>query len=677
MASEYLPKRGDHEPPKRKGSKKEVKQQAELIDQVTRQLRSAFEASHLLRLNAKEDIQFLVGGHGQWKADDVKQLEDEKRPVMSFNNIHPIVNLLCGIEEDRHQDRRYLPKGSEDEYIGRIATIAVKNLEDQGARWEESKQFRLGVSCGLSVLKVYHSFEHTDDYVEGDIKGCALETNTWYCDPRARIYNRIDARYQGELMWMDADEIDEMWPGHHQRLTGLADWLPYEPSLTGIPDSLLRELYDKEKDLIRVLRHYYRVPVTVTLLINRAAPPDQAVQRVKDGKTAEAMIQQIYDQAGAAAAAPFQVYQTNQAHVVLNQRTGEMMPVMTPDEGMQAIDQIRVEAGRQAASQYEVLSRDATALRCAHLTGWELLDDTPFEDFDGWRFPYSPFICFQDSDSLDDIKGVVRDLKDPQREINWHHSTMVDTLNRAPKGQIWFNKGDNQDLEKLKKKLSRPGFAGEYTTTPPTYFPPGAFSPGDLAMVEFGLDSIFRISNVNASMVGQDTQKTVSGRARLATQSGGLVGLGSIFANWQRTKEYTGLLYIKAIQQHYSPEKLDRIIGMEGRMAELLGVRMPMPAEQMYVYFKQLRDVDMDVKCGFQEATQVAREANFNRLMQLAGVGFPVPPELLLETADAPYKEEIKLKVQQQGMQQPNDAMLQALGASQGQGANAGINTSQ
>jgi hypothetical protein len=676
MASEYLPKKpgGDESAPKSKNKRKEK----DLVDKVTRQVCSAFDASLDVRREMKEDIGFSVGGRKQWRQEDLEKLDEEKRPAMSFNNIHPAINLLCGIEEDRHQDRRYFPKGSEDEYVGRIATILVKDLEDRGVRFEETQQFRRGGTCGLSVIKVYHTYEFTDDLVEGEVKACTLETNTWYCDPRARLYNRIDARFQGELLWMDADEIEDTWPGHHARMSGnIPDWLPYEPHLSGIPDHFMRELYDKEKGLIRVMRHYYRVPVTVTLLINRAAPPEQAVQRVKDGKTAEEMIRQIHDQAGAAAAAPFQVYQTNQAHVVLNQRTGDMYPVLSPDEGMQIIDGIRADAGRQAASQYEILSRDATAIRCAHLTGWELLEDKPQEDFDGWRFCYSPFIVFQDSDSVDDIKGYVRDLKDPQREVNWHHNTMVDTLRRAPKGQLWFNKGDNQDLKKLKNQISRPGFIGEYTTQPPTYFPPGTFAPGDLAMVEFGLDSMQRIPNIGAELMGQTTQKTVSGRAKVASQSGALVGLNHTFKNWRQTQTYTGLLLIKSIQDHYSPEKMDRIVGQEGRMMELLGVKMPMQSGQMYMLFKQLKDIEMDVKVGFQEASVTAREAIFVRLMQLMAAGMPVPPDLLLEASDVPYKDEIKAKLATQGMQQPNPAMLQALGASQGQGANAGINTSQ
>ena len=109
-------------------------------------------------------------------------------------------------------------------------------------------------------------------------------------------------------------------------------------------------------------------------------------------------------------------------------------------------------------------------------------------------------------------------------------------------------------------------------------------------------------------------------------------------------------------------------------MAELLGVKIQRSTEDMYVAFKALKDIDLDVKVGFQEASQTAREAIFSRLMQLKAVGFPVPEDLMLDAADVPYKEEIKTKLKTEGMQQPSAEMLQALGASQGQGAAAGIN---
>ena len=194
MASTYLGSgKPGAEPPQLKGKpKKALKKERELVTQVTAQLKSAFDASADLRRAMKDDIGFAVGGDRQWDPRDLEELKQQKRPAMSFNNIHPVLNLLCGIEEDRHQDRRYFPKGSEDEFLGRIATIAVKDLEDRGARFEETIQFRRGSACGLSVLKVYHTYEHTDDLIEGEVRACTLETNTWYCDPRSRLYSRID-----------------------------------------------------------------------------------------------------------------------------------------------------------------------------------------------------------------------------------------------------------------------------------------------------------------------------------------------------------------------------------------------------------------------------------------------------------------------------------------------------
>jgi hypothetical protein len=119
---------------------------------------------------------------------------------------------------------------------------------------------------------------------------------------------------------------------------------------------------------------------------------------------------------------------------------------------------------------------------------------------------------------------------------------------------------------------------------------------------------------------------------------------------------------------------MDRIIGQQARMAEVLGVQIPIPAEAMYDMLKRLPDIEMDVHIGFQEASNTAREAGFNQLMQFAGIGMPVPPEILVDASDAPYKEEVKAALKKQGMGQPNQAALQALGSSQGQGAAAGIN---
>jgi hypothetical protein len=195
-------------------------------------------------------------------------------------------------------------------------------------------------------------------------------------------------------------------------------------------------------------------------------------------------------------------------------------------------------------------------------------------------------------------------------------------------------------------------------------------------MMEIGRDFAKEVSGVMASMQGGDTATTRSGRAVMASQAGGMTGLASIFANWTRTKQYTGMLLAKRIQQFHSPEKMDRILGQEFRVSRLMGIPVMIPPTVQYAMYSKIKDLDFDVVVGLVDASATARQAQFNQLMQMAAIGIPVPPPIILEASDVPYKEEIKQSLAKQGMGQPNEALAKVLGAGQGQGPN-GVNTSQ
>lgn len=649
------------------------------VKDIVKGYQSFYDTTEQLRRHMVEDLGFVVGGNKQWNDEDYRNLVAEKRPAMSFNKCQSVVNYMCGLQQQQETDYRYFPRGTEDEHLGRILTAQVKFVMDRAAGMhEESKQFRMGAIAGPSILEVAHGYEWTDDLIEGDISLTYLAMNSWYCDTLSRRYDKCDARFQGKLMWYSTESAAKKWPNSAPRLTGADAWFPFDPLTSGVPEHLLRELYDKEGSRVRVLQHWYRIPVQATLIVNKAEmDPAKAVMRVKDGKEAEAFIKSQADTAGMQAASQYQIVQDRTMHAMVNKQTGGMMPLASPDEGDQFIEQVRAEAGNAVAGQYEVLSREAYALRVSHLTGWELLDDGPSPYDDDWRFPFSFFCPYTDGEGFDDWKGAVRDIKDPQREVNWHHSTLIDTLARSPKGATWIDSASNPDLNDLKKRLPRAGFIGTFNGAVPTYWPAASFSPGDLAMMEIGSDFINSISGVQGEMVGATTQKTVSGRAIGARQAGGIVGLATIFQNWQRTKEYTGTLLAKRVQQFHSPEKMDRIIGQEFRVQQLLGLPLQqmIPPQLMYEKYKAIKDLDFDVVVGFQDASATAREANLNRMLQFMAIGIPVPPQLLVEMSDVPYKEEILAALKQQGMQQPNPEMTKALTGMQGQSSD-GVNTS-
>jgi len=655
----------------------ETAKDKDLISTAFDAVKGYHDATSSIRAARAEDFRFNYGK--QWDEKDEARLLKSKRPVLTFNVTSPVVNFLAGYQQEREQDFRAYPRGTEDERIGRITTALMRFGMDQCRGIHTlHRGFRQAIIGGQSVFEVSHSYEFTDDLLEGDVRIDLLEHDTWGHEPGARRYDRNDASYQFKLYWMGVEEAARQWKRKATdiRRAMKQDWLREDPTTTGVPAQLLEEYVDEKNDRIRILQYWYRVPVEVALLVNTQSGE---VKRFDSQKLAEDELRRIFDIAGAEAAAGLSIVQADSQSALIHVPTGAIARTFVrPEQAHEALEAITAQAGRAAAEEFDLVVRPTTALRVANILQWEVLDDKPNPKGSDWRYPFVPFTVYQDTDDISEIKGIVRDIKDPQREINWHHSTSLDTLMRGPKGGVWVNKGEHADIQKLKAKYSEPGFIGEYVGAPPIQVQPQVINEGEMAMLQFGIDSIMRISNVNAEMMGQVTQKTVSGRAIQSRQAGGLVGIGSLFLNWKETKTLLGQLLIRCIQHYYSPEKMDRIIGQEQRKLKSIGLMAPeeIPDIEMYEMFKNLKESDVDVVVDFQDASPTARAAITNQMLQLQAAGYPIPPQLIVETTDMPYKTEVLAALANQGQGQPNPELAKALSAGQGQTSPNGVNTS-
>jgi len=651
--------------------KKPERDEKSLVTKFRESVESYWRATVDVRTAVRNDFDFVVGGTGQWRADDINKLISEKRPILSFNACQPVVNFLAGYQAEREQDPRAFPKGTEDEQLSRITTSLLKHAMDvTHGPHELHTGFRKGIIGGQIVFEVGHSFDYTDDLVEGDATLTALPENGWYCDPGARRYDRMDAAFQGKLPWMSVEAAKAKWPEKSGTfsLHSLWDGSGADPKTTGVPDHLLTEFYAKDLQQIRVIQHWYRVPVKAVLLINTARSGQQAITRMPSEKAAEEEMKRIRDEAGAVVARRFRVGIQGDVSMLTNVETGQAEPYRTADEAEERLAFMKEQEGTAATAMYRVTKRDLTALRVAHLTAWDLLDDGPSPDLDDWRYRFAPFTCYQDLDDYGSIKGIIRDIKDPQYEINWNYATLLDTMIRAPKGQTWFTKADHTEFERFKREGHRPGFAGEYVSAPPVYNPPVAWSQGFANMIAMDLDAVMRTSGINAELLGSTTQKTVSGRAIQARQSGGLVGVASLLMNWHETKKLIYALMLKRIQQFYSTDKMARVVGDQQRYAQAAGLlgRAIIPDAEFYERLKRVKQTDFDIEIGFIESSPTARQAVFTQMLQLASTGIPVPPDLVVETSDVPFKSEILESLKKQGMGPPNEALAKIIGAAQG-----------
>lgn len=651
--------------------KPESEAAAAFVSDVRTNLDSYWRATQQIRQDIREDFNFVVGK--QWKADDIAKLTGQNRPVLTFNACASLVNFLAGYQSEREQDPRAFPRGSEDEQLGRILTNLQKYAKDAASGDRELHQmFRKGIIGGESVMEVGHSFDYCDDLVEGEATLNLLPENAWACDPGARRYDRNDATWQCKLMWMSVSAVKAKWEGKANiySLSGLWDGTGADPATTGVPDHLMTEFMTKETRMIRVLQWWYQMPVKAVFLVNTSRTGADGIMRMENGKAAEAELKRIGDDAGMAAIRNFTILETPDLHAIENIATGEQLPVTTGEEAQQRLDFIKKQSGMAVAQNYRIIKRDLTAMRVSHLTAWDQLDDGPSPDLDDWRYRFVSFVPYQDLDDYNSKKGIIRDVKDPQREINWQHSTQLDIVIRGPKGQTWLPKADHHDLAAYKESGHLPGFSGEYTTAPPIYLPPPPMSQGVSELLAFAVQAMMQITGINAELLGTTTQKTVSGRAIQSRQQGGLVGVASLLMNWTASTRMVYTLLTKRIQQYYSVEKMARIIGEQQRMAKAAGILgKPIPPDAtLYPMLKKIKEIEFDIRQDFVEASATARQATFTQMMQLVATGFPVPPELVLESSDVPFKQEISEALKKQGMQPPNEQIAKVIGASQGQG---------
>jgi hypothetical protein len=647
------------------------------------------DSSAPLRIQIEEDFRFNRGGVDQWDKGDRDKLIKEKRPALAFNACAPVVNFLAGYEWERRKDLRYFARGTEDEQIGRLSTALAKYAMDIGhGDLQLHRTFRKGIIGGHQALYMPLNFDYTDDLVEGDIGFEVLPENSFGYSPFSRRYDRNDSDNYWMMYWMPIDEARHRWKNHENILTTgyINDWYTGQYSTTGVPQQVRQVFYNRDTQQVRIIRYFYRKPVDVVLLANHET---QEYTRMASEKEAEEKLKAIYDEAGAKVASVFSIQTANSQTALINTAVpGQMQTFATPDEAEKVLDQLKQQVGANATKALEIVTRPTTTMRLSHNVAWDELDDAPSPygrtdeagevvDVD-WRFPFMTFVPYQDTDDFLSIKGIVRDIKDPQREINWYLSTAQDKLVRGPKGMLWILKGEHTDLNKLRAEVSRSGFVGEYAATPPQYIPPPSIVQEDLIMVQTMLEAIMRITGINAELLGQTTQKTISGRSIQARQSGGLVGVSSLLMNWAASQQYFGDLLIRRIQQFYSVAKMNRIIGDDQRMQTSMGLMGPQqvrePDEVTFERLKRVKAVDFDVVVDFQDHAPTARQAVFSQLLQMTAAGFPVPPDIILEASEAPYKDVIGAAIQKQGMQPPNEALAKVIGAGQGTSNPSGVN---
>jgi len=161
-----------------------------------------------VRAEAMRDHE-LYDGPGQWTAEEIAILRDRLQEALVFNQIKPTIDWVLGTEKKLRIDYRVMPRGEEDAPAAENKTKGIKYLSDVNRTgFKRSRAFYDAAISGVGWLDHGISGDPTDEPIQVRYEDWR---NVWY-DSLSVEPDYSDARYQFRGKWVDEDVAIAYFP---------------------------------------------------------------------------------------------------------------------------------------------------------------------------------------------------------------------------------------------------------------------------------------------------------------------------------------------------------------------------------------------------------------------------------------------------------------------------------
>ena len=670
-----------------------------LHQQMMDYLQSWWEGTKHMRPQMQEDFAFMDGQ--QWKDGDVEKLVQEERPVLTFNEVQPQVELVAGVFRGIETTFIARPRGEEDKDLAELATASIRAAQDfmrlSRVRDRAKDDATIG---GLGVIELLHTKDDTDDVIWGDVIAARVNPLSFIWDPWAIDPDWQDGEFMGKGTWMTESAFKTKFPKSPPPKSG--EWLSQfqgkigDSESLGTGPSLAEALFDVSRGRIRLVTLYYKVMKEIAFLVN------DTTGEVEDNGTRKAMQTRLTALARERAERDFQAFTVETAEDgtagIINAETGAIAAnPNNPEQELRfgsAADAVEFLEGQiaQRASLYreplKVITRKVREVRWVEMNAWDIVKKGTL-DHDDRLFPYATYVSRQYRDDPASIQGLIRQTKDRQREINKRYSNLLDHLTRSSHSGWLLRQGQGAARQQLEQMGGKAGVVVEYTSVKPEKIEPSQISTGHFQLLQANVIGLQRATGVNAELLGNTTQQTVSGRAINARQQGGLTILKPRLKNYDESDLDLAKMVLSRVQQFYPPEKLKRIIGV-AELNKPLGENgrrlfthpvtgAPLSEDLIFERLERFSHTPYDLVLDVSDGTGTERQAKFEQGVQVMGLvtstGRPVGPrtiEALADLTDLPVNLTAAIK---EDLQQEANPEVTAAGGqnSQIQGAISNI----
>jgi len=308
--------------------------------------------------------------------------------------------------------------------------------------------------------------------------------------------------------------------------------------------------------------------------------------------------------------------------------------------------------------------------------------DSPYEH---GEFPFVPFVVFN-FEQGDLPAGIVRDLKDPQREINKRRSQTLHVLNTSSNsGWIAEDGALTPDQERRLRTMGStsgailhvaPGTIGSgrlKRLEPPN--PPAALIQAE-QQAQLDLPAI---SGINEALMGTDMPASTSGRAIELKQKQAITHIAPMFDNLRKCKKRIAYLlwgrrgHKGIIPQYYTEDKVYRIEGQGApnfiRVNQQVQQQDPLKGT-ITSTLNDLSQGEFDIVIADTTASSTQRQAQMWGLVDAVsklGVPGDMVFDIILDLSDLPNKDDIKARWQQRQQQQQQQAQSQQQASAEAQ----------
>jgi hypothetical protein len=182
-------------------------QSASLIS-VVRWFEAAEDASREARATSEKCRDYYDGE--QYTDEEKATLRKRKQPIITVNRIKPKINTLKGMQSQSRSAPKALPRNQDhDQEAANAAQDAIRYvLDDQSFKNIEEECFENLAIEGTMGIEVNVTPKGQDFAI-------TLRRIHWdrlFYDPHSRNKDFSDAKYYGELVWLDLEDAAEQYP---------------------------------------------------------------------------------------------------------------------------------------------------------------------------------------------------------------------------------------------------------------------------------------------------------------------------------------------------------------------------------------------------------------------------------------------------------------------------------